>query len=133
MRSRYLLPIGHLVVDAAILGLLAGPAVIALLDAGNLPASVLSRSGGLWIRESISLGIWFLIGLGIDVRRFPLRTEMNAFLVLRAILVAAVRISYRLWRPAASLETLVWLALAIWGAGWCLTRASKRLRTFVAG
>jgi hypothetical protein len=107
--------------------------VIALLDAGNLPASVLSRSGGLWIRESISLGIWFLIGLGIDVRRFPLRTEMNAFLVLRAILVAAVRISYRLWRPAASLETLVWLALAIWGAGWCLTRASKRLRTFVAG
>jgi hypothetical protein len=128
-----MLPIGHLLVDAAILALLAGPAVAALLDAGNRPASALSGSAGFPIHETIALGIWFLIGMGIDGRRFPLRTEMRLFLVIRAVLVAAVRISYPLWRPAASLETLVWFALAIWGAGWCLTRAAKRLRAFVAG
>jgi hypothetical protein len=125
------LPIGHLVVDVASVGLLSGPAVTALVDAGNLPASILVDSGWFPVHECISLVIWFLIGLGIDSRRFPLRTEMFAFLGLRAVLVAAVRVAYPLWHAAVSLQTLVWIALAVWGAGWCLTRAAKQIRALV--
>jgi hypothetical protein len=134
-RCRWTLPIGHLIVDAAIPGLLTGPPVVALLDVGNLPAAVLAHAlrsiqDPVWlcIHESLALAVWFLLGLGIDVRRFPLRAEMIAFLALRAVVVVAVRVSYPLWRPAAAVEGLVWLALAIWGAGWCLIRAAKKLR-----
>jgi hypothetical protein len=129
VRYRFLLPAGHLIVDAAILGLLIGPAAAALVDAGNMPAAVVSHAicqarDPFWLltHETISLTIWFLTGLGVDLGRFRLRTEMLVFLALRAVLVAGTRASNSFWRPAASLEGLVWLALAIWGAGWCVNR-----------
>jgi hypothetical protein len=99
------------------------------VDAGNMPAAVVSHAicqarDPFWLltHETISLTIWFLIGLGVDLGRFRLRTEMLVFLALRAVLVAGTRASNSFWRPAASLEGLVWLALAIWGAGWCVNR-----------
>jgi hypothetical protein len=119
---RWTLPAGHLLIDVAIVAVLKGAAVAALIDAGNLPAAVLARSSPLLLHEAVAVTIWFLIGLGIDAGRFRLRTEMLAFLAVRLLFVVGTRAASGFWRPATSLELLVWLALAIWGAGWCVRR-----------
>lgn len=117
------------------------PGRFLLLIGGNLPAAVLSTAirprahfqtrsqfwDPVWflIHETASCAIWFLIGLGIDAGRFRLRREMMIFLAFRAA-CAALLPAVNIARPAASLEGLFWLALAIWGAGWCVFRLVQR-------
>ena len=114
-----------------------------LLAAGNLPAAFIS--GGvrprahvqtrlhLWdpiwfgIHETMSSAIWFLIGAGIDARRFLLRREMVAFCGARALCIALLP-ALNVARLAASLEMVAWLAFAIWCVGWLVLRLISSFR-----
>ena len=142
---RWLLPIGHFLVDTVILLLLIAHArpLIQLISSGNLPAAVVSLQirpraciptrSHLWdpewflIHEAVALAIWYIVGLGIDSGRFRLRREMLAYLAARAACTALLPF-IDIARPAASLELLVWCALAIWAAGWCILRVVQPLR-----
>src|SRR5689334_12088168 len=116
---RWLLPIGHLIVDTF----------------GNLPAAVTWRAFRpehpiSWVAmyESGAVLIWFLIGHGIDARRFRLRREMLVYLGARAVVAALIGLYGGIGRTGAQLEMLFWFALAIWSAGWLVMRVVNRAR-----
>ncbi|HJZ96494.1 MAG TPA: hypothetical protein VKE70_08300 [Candidatus Solibacter sp.] len=110
---------------------------------GNLPAGLVSLSARprahfqtpdhpvdwLWFgtHEVTAALVWFLIGLGVDAGRFPLRREMQVFLWGRVGTVA-LGLALDVWRFATMLAMLFWLALAIWGIGWCVLRGVNVLR-----